>query len=74
MTSQNARLQSAQTTNDQIKVIAMKMALETWRGDSERWEDAMKRARDMYDFMRVSAPTSLQVVSANDMPSGGDAA
>lgn len=74
MTTQNARLNQAQTTNDQLRAVAMQMALQARQhAVDEPWEDTLKHAQDIYEFMRVPTPSSLTVVSAAELP-GGSAA
>ena len=69
MTSHNARLNQASDLNNQIRAAAMQMALQS-RDPQEPWDLTMKRAQDIYDFMRVTPPGSLELVSANDLPKG----
>ena len=73
MTSHNARLNQATQVNDQLKTLALKFAIES-RYPDEKHEETMRRAKDYYEFVRVSGPSSLVVAAGTDLPNPQGAA
>jgi hypothetical protein len=62
MTTQNARLNEQATRNAQMKVLAMKYAIDA-KVDGEAPADLVARAKAIFEFMEDTAPvSSLEVV------------
>lgn len=62
MTSTNARMNENAKLNDQLRAVAMQMALQA-RQPEEPWADVMQHAREIFDFLRVPVG-AVQVVSS----------
>ena len=61
MTTQNARLNEAENHKGQLRILAMKMALETRKEDEEH-STTMQRATDIYEWFQGPPKGNIQVV------------